>query len=153
MTGDCRGPIEGQGIIALVTHLAKAFNRRSTEEMLGMRLKAFMLLCYLRDHRGATQQELAEALLLDSNAVVLLLNELEASELSIRRRDPEDRRRHVVDLTPAGRDALARAEKAREAIEDETLAELSAEDRETLRRILTRALEGLARTATPAPPA
>jgi DNA-binding MarR family transcriptional regulator len=153
MTGDCRGPDEGLGIIALLTQLTKAFNRRSTEEMLGMRLKAFLLLCYLRDHPGATQQQLAEATLLDPNAVVLLLNELEASDFSIRRRDPDDRRRHVVELTPAGRDALARAEKAREAIEDEVLAELSAEERQTLRRILMRALEGLARTAAPAPPA
>ena len=56
----------------------------------------------------------------------------------------------VVDITPAGRDALARAEKARETIEDEVLAELTAEDRRTLRRILVRALESQARTA-PAP--
>lgn len=61
-----------------------------------------------------------------------------------------DRRRHVVDLTLGGRDAVARAEKAREAIEADVLAELTAEDRRTLRRILLRVLESQARTA-PAP--
>jgi DNA-binding MarR family transcriptional regulator len=82
---------------------------------------------------------------MDSNTIVLLLNELETRGYSIRKRDAEDRRRHVVQITPAGRDALASAEKAREAIEDEVLGDLTAEERRTLKRILTKALEGQAR--------
>lgn len=136
---------DGPGLIALLSQLSKVFNRRSTEEMLGMRLKEFFVLGYLHDHPGATQQELGEAMLLDPNTVVLLLNELEAKGYSIRRRDAEDRRRHVVDITPAGQDALVRAEKARDAIEDDVFAELSAEERGTLRGILLRALEPQAR--------
>ena len=139
---------DGPGLIALLTQLSKTFHRRSTEELLGMRLKEFLVLCYLRDHPATTQQELGEARLLDANTGVLLLNELESRGLSLRRRDTVDRRRHVVDLTPAGHDAVARAEKAREAIEAEVLAELTAEDRRTLRRILLRVLESQARTAS-----
>src|SRR4030081_513715 len=146
MEGDGTDRDDGPGLIALLTQLSKSFNRRSTEEMLGMRLKEFIVLSYLRDHPGTTQQELGEAMLLDPNTVVLLLNELESTRYSIRRRDAEDRRRHVVDITRAGREAVARAEKAREVIEDEVLGELSAGDRRTLRRILPRALEGHART-------
>ena len=52
----------------------------------------------------------------------------------------------MVEITPAGRDALTTAEKAREAIEDEVLGELTAEERRTLKRILVKALEGQART-------
>src|ERR671937_1975884 len=136
---------DGAGLITLFTRLAKTFNRRSPEEMLGMRLKEFLVLGYLSEHPGTTQQELGEAMLLDANTVVLLLNELESRGFSIRRRDAQDRRRHVVDITSAGRDAVARAEKAREAIEDEVLGHLSAADRRTLREILIRALEGEAR--------
>ena len=146
--GDGTGRDDGPGLIALLTQLSKSFYRRSTEEMLGMRLKEFLVLSYLRDHLGTTQQELGEAMLLDPNTVVLLLNELESRGYTIRRRDAEDRRRHVVDITPAGHEAVARAEKAREVIEDEVLGELSAGDRRTLRRILLRALEGQARTPT-----
>jgi DNA-binding MarR family transcriptional regulator len=146
MERDRTGRDDGPGLIALLTQLSKSFNRRSTEEMLGMRLKEFLVLSYLRDHLGTTQQELGEAMLLDPNTVVLLLNELELRGYSIRRRDAEDRRRHVVDITAAGREAVARAEEARELIEDEVLGELSASDRRTLRRILLRALEGQART-------
>jgi DNA-binding MarR family transcriptional regulator len=136
---------DGPGLLALVTQVSKAFHRRSTEEMLGMRLKEFLLLSYVHEHPRTTQQELGEAMLLDANTVVLLLNELESRGFSIRRRDPEDRRRHVVEITSAGRNALSRAEKARDAIEDEVFGELTADERRTLRRILLRVLEGQAR--------
>ena len=62
-----------------------------------------------------------------------------------RRRDPADRRRHIVELTAAGRRALARAERAQEAIEDDVLGALDAEERATLWRLLTRALYGVER--------
>jgi DNA-binding MarR family transcriptional regulator len=135
----------GPGLIALLTQLSKAFHKRTSEEMLGMRLRQFLALGKVRDHPGISQQELAEVMLLDSNAVVLLLNELEDLGYSMRRRDPEDRRRHTVELTESGRQAMARAEEARESIEDELLGGITAEEKQTLRRILTRALDGLAR--------
>jgi DNA-binding MarR family transcriptional regulator len=147
MAPDGTGRDDGPGLIALVTQISKAFNRRSTEEMLGMRLKEYLVLSYIGDHPGTTQQELGEAMLLDSNMVVLLLNELESRGFLFRRRDREDRRRHVVEITPDGREALVRAEKTREEIEDEVFADLSADERRTLRRLLIRALEGHARTA------
>lgn len=143
---------DGRGLIELVTQVSKAFHRRSTEEMLGMRWKEFLILSYLREHPGTTQQELGEAMLLDSNTVVLLLNELEARGFSIRRRDTGDRRRHVVEITPSGRDAVAGGEKARDAIEDEVFAGLTADERQTLRVLLLRALEGCAGMFS-APPA
>jgi DNA-binding MarR family transcriptional regulator len=133
----------GSGLISLITQISKALHRRTTEELLGMRLKQFMLLGYVRDHAngGVSQQELETALLIDANSVVLLLNELEAAGLSIRRRDPNDRRRHLVDLTPAGRVAVDRAEKARESLEDAILADFSAEERASLKKLLRRVLD------------
>jgi DNA-binding MarR family transcriptional regulator len=135
----------GPGLIELVSQLYKSFYRRTSEELLGMRMRQYLALSKVRDHAGMTQQELAELMLLDSNAVVLLLNELEDRGYSVRRRDPEDRRRHIVELTEAGQQALTRAEKGRESIEDELLGGLSAEEKATLRKILTRALDGVAR--------
>jgi DNA-binding MarR family transcriptional regulator len=101
-----------------------------------------MALSYLRDHDGAPQQELAEALCMDANNVVLLLNELEELGHVSRRRDPLDRRRHLVDLTKQGRHALLSAERAQETVEDEVLRALDADERATLWRLLTRALHG-----------
>jgi DNA-binding MarR family transcriptional regulator len=135
----------GSGLISLITQISKALHRRTTEELLGMRLKQFMLLGYVRDHGngGVSQQELETALLIDANSVVLLLNELEAAGLSIRRRDPNDRRRHLVELTPAGRVAVDRAEKARESLEDAILADFSAEERAAMKGLLRRVLDAL----------
>ena len=131
------------GFVSLLTQIHKAFNRRTGEEVLGMRFKPYMVLGYVRDPPGLSQQELETALFLDANTVVLILNELEAGQLSVRRRDPNDRRRHIVDITAAGRKALERADKARESLEDEILKGLSADDKKTLRRLLERVLDGL----------
>jgi DNA-binding MarR family transcriptional regulator len=135
------------GLIALLMQINKALHRRTSEELLGMRLKSFLLLGYVRDRGAVSQHELETGLLMDANSVVLLLNETEAAGFSVRRRDPADRRRHMVELTGAGRAAVERAEKAREGIEDEVLSDLSPEERKTLRKLLRRVLDGLLQPA------
>ncbi len=135
------------GFVSLLTQVHKALNRRTDEQLLGMRFKLYMTLGYIRDHPGTSQQELESGLFMDANSVVLLLNELETAQLSIRKRDPNDRRRHIVEITAAGRRALERADKARESLEDEVLGGLSAEERKTLRSLLHRVLEGLLQPA------
>jgi DNA-binding MarR family transcriptional regulator len=137
-----------QGLVALVTQLNKAIHRRSSEELLGMRVKPYIALGFVRDHPGVSQQELEAAMFMDANAVVLLLNELESARYVIRRRDPQDRRRHIVELTTTGRHALERADKARETLDEEVLAVLSPEERVTLRRLMHRVLEGLLQPST-----
>lgn len=131
------------GLLAQLTQLQKALHRRSTEELLGMKVKPYMALGYIRDHPGATQQELESAMFMDANTVVLMLNELEAAQFSIRRRDPQDRRRHIVEITDAGRGAMEKADRARESLEGEVLAPLSSEERATLQKLIRRVLEAL----------
>jgi DNA-binding MarR family transcriptional regulator len=135
--------VKDGGFISLLTQIHKAVNRRTGEELLGMRFKPYMTLGFIRDHPGVTQQEIESALFMDANSVVLILNELEAAQFSVRRRDPSDRRRHIVEITASGRRAIERADKAREGLEDEVLKGLSADDRKELRRLLERVLEGL----------
>ncbi|HZO37486.1 MAG TPA: MarR family winged helix-turn-helix transcriptional regulator [Solirubrobacteraceae bacterium] len=135
-------PAPSTGPIVLLTRLARVVHRRSTEEMLGMRLKDLWVLAYLRDG-PMSQQAMMDALSFDANHCVLLLNELESSGFVERRRDPADRRRHIVELTTAGLDSLKRAEHAQESIEDDVLAALDAGDRAALGRLLQRALDGV----------
>src|SRR6476660_8110268 len=104
------------GSMVLLTRLAKQVYRRSSEDLLGMHLRHLMTLSYLRDHDRCPQQELAEAFCMDANNVVLLLNEQEDLGYIARLRDPADRRRHLVEITAAGRKALKSAEKAQEGI-------------------------------------
>jgi DNA-binding MarR family transcriptional regulator len=128
------------GTVVMLMRLATAIKKRSTEELMGIKLRQLMLLSYLRASAPALQQQLCEALWLDANNCVLLLNELEDMGYIERRRDPSDRRRHVVELTDAGHVALERAEHAQETIGDELLAALSDEERSALRSLLGRAL-------------
>ena len=133
------------GTVVMLMRLATAIKKRSTEERIGLKLRQLMLLSYLRYGAPALQQQLCEALWLDANNCVLLLNELEDMGYIERRRDPADRRRHVVELTDKGRVALEGAERAQESLGDELLAGLSEEERATLDSLLGRALEPVSR--------
>jgi DNA-binding MarR family transcriptional regulator len=129
--------------LVLLTRLAKQVYRQSRDRDLDMQLRHLVALSFLRDHEACPQQELADAFCMDANNVVLLLNELEDAEYASRQRDPHDRRRHVVQLSPAGTRALEDAEKALEAVEDDVLGALDADERKVLWRLLTRALRGV----------
>jgi MarR family transcriptional regulator, lower aerobic nicotinate degradation pathway regulator len=128
--------------MVLLPRLTKQVMRRSNPELLGMDLRLLMALSYLADHDGAPQQELVDALCMDAKNVVLLLNELEDCGHLVRRRDTEDRRRHRVHITAAGRQALGRAARAQEDIEDDVLQALDPDERATLWKLLTRAVRG-----------
>ena len=80
--------------------------------------------------------------MVDPNNCVLLLNDLDEHGFVERQRDPQDRRRHIVVITPAGTKALAKAEAKLEALEDEVLANLDPTEREQLRDLLVRAMDG-----------
>jgi DNA-binding MarR family transcriptional regulator len=128
------------GPLALVLHLSKAVHRASSDELLGMRLRQFMVLSYLERRAPALQSDLCGTLMVDANNCVLLLNELEAEGWTTRRRDPDDRRRHVVEITDEGRRALKQAQRAQAQLEDELLVGLDAGEREQLGELLRKAL-------------
>ena len=128
------------GAMVLLSRLSRVIHRRSTEQLLGMRVKQFGTLVYIRERGAVLQQDLGESLYMDPNNLVLLLNDLEAHGWIERRRDPDDRRRHIVGVTTEGKRAIERAERSMESIEDEVLAGLSGAEREELRRLLTKTL-------------
>jgi MarR family transcriptional regulator, lower aerobic nicotinate degradation pathway regulator len=111
----------------------------STLAALELRPRHLLTLTVLRDSGGCTQQALAAQLSIDRTNLVGLLNELETEALIERRRSPEDRRRHIVEVTPAGRELLAKAEFALAAVEDEVLAALDTSQREALYQLLVQA--------------
>ncbi|MBB4660778.1 MarR family winged helix-turn-helix transcriptional regulator [Conexibacter arvalis] len=131
-------------VSALLDHLAR-LSRVHTEATLdarGLRQRHLVALTVLREHAPATQQALASALAIDRTNLVGLLNELEGDGYVERRRSAEDRRRHIVELTPAGERALTGAEQAIEQAEAEIFHGLSEQERATLRALLQRATAG-----------
>jgi MarR family transcriptional regulator, lower aerobic nicotinate degradation pathway regulator len=125
----------------LLTRLSRVVYRRATPELIGIRLKEFVALVYLRESGRSTQQKLAETMMIDANNCVILLNGMEDGELIERTRDPEDRRRHIVEITPKGYRALEKAERQLETLEDDVLGKLDESERHQLRDLLAKALE------------
>jgi DNA-binding MarR family transcriptional regulator len=98
-------------------------------------LDALMLL----SRNGAvSQQGLIEAMDVDPSVLVTLLNDLERDGLALRRRDPHDRRRHIVELTVGGGERLAAIDRAVEEYEHELFAALSEAELALLRGLLGR---------------
>ena len=128
----------------LINHLARVARRRSEValEPTGLRPRHVVALTILREGGAMTQGALGEALRLDPTNLVGLLNELEEASLLERRRDPLDRRRHIVELSETGARAIARAERELASVQDEVLAHLDEDERATLHGLLLRAAEG-----------
>jgi DNA-binding MarR family transcriptional regulator len=133
---------EAPSTLALVTMLSRSIYRATAEHdgSMGVNLKHVIALSYLRELGAVGQKYFGGVLCLDANNTVLLLNELETGAMVIRRRDPEDRRRHVVEVTETGLDVLGQIEASMLAIEDELLAALGEEQRAQFRELLHQAL-------------
>jgi DNA-binding MarR family transcriptional regulator len=127
--------------LVLIHHLERIARRRfeTAIEPTGLRPRHVQALTILRDHGAMSQGALGDALRLDPANLVGLLNELEQRALLERRRDPDDRRRHIVELSPAGRTTLTSAESALAAVQNDVLSGLDDDERCTLHTLLLRA--------------
>jgi DNA-binding MarR family transcriptional regulator len=140
---------EEQRLLPLLDYLSRVGRRAAEASMApgGLRPRHLIALKLLHEHGPVSQQALAEALSLDPSNVVGLLNDLEERRLITRRRHPEDRRRHIVEVSPRGEEELELANARLSCVENELLTALSAEERSTLYDLLVRAV-GVATTCT-----
>lgn len=104
---------------------------------LGLHVRHYSILQALADNGPTSQLDLGVFLRIDPATMVSSLDDLERMEFAARARDPQDRRRHVVQITSAGRDVLDRINRTLWEWDDRTLADLSAGDRAALHRALT----------------
>jgi DNA-binding MarR family transcriptional regulator len=104
----------------------------------GVRRQHFAVLASLAEQGSASQAALGRRLWIDRSDLHGLLGELERDGLVARVRDPEDRRRNVVALTPAGKTVLKRLDKRIDAAQRALLEPLSAGERREVIRLLER---------------
>lgn len=124
--------------VFLLKRLGFAAKSRSLDvyEQEGLNPYHYAILALLDEGLPETQAEIADALSYDRGTLVGLLDELEEQDLVERRRDPADRRRHLVRMTGEGKRTLARLRALAEQQEDEFLAPLDRGQREQLHSLL-----------------
>ena len=122
----------------LMIKLGRITNHRFTEalEPFGVRPRHVAALIELRDHGELTQQSLCGRLHVDPTNLVAILNELEERGFATRRRDPEDRRRHIVEVSKRGLAVIDRASQVMDGVEEELLEGLEPAERDALERAL-----------------
>jgi DNA-binding MarR family transcriptional regulator len=104
-------------------------------EPFGLKPRHVAALIELRDSGELTQQSLCGALHLDPTNLVAILNELEERGYARRRRDPSDRRRHIVEISKKGLAVIEKVTEVMDGVEDDLLADFSAAEREQVARL------------------
>jgi DNA-binding MarR family transcriptional regulator len=149
-TAAAQTAVGGQQLLPLIDHLARVGRRATESFMTGcLRPRHMIALKLLGEHGPMTQHAVGIALSLDPSNVVGLLNELEERGLVTRRRDPADRRRHIVELSAAGSGEVTQTCDQLGLVEDDLFKTLTADERATLYGLLSRAVGALACTDEP----
>jgi MarR family transcriptional regulator, transcriptional regulator for hemolysin len=103
---------------------------RSFEAVLaesGGSIPVWLVLLNLKLRRRTSQRELASAIGVQASTLSIHLSEMELEGLVTRRRDPDNRRTQIVELSEAGESAFARIRSAAAAF-DTTLRRGLSED-------------------------
>jgi DNA-binding MarR family transcriptional regulator len=123
----------------LMIKLGRITMHRFTEalEPFGIRPRHVAALIELRDSGQVTQQSLCGALHLDPTNLVAILNDLEKRGYARRRRDPADRRRHLVEVSKKGIAVIDKVSEVMDGVEADLLHDFEPAEREQLARLLT----------------
>jgi DNA-binding MarR family transcriptional regulator len=135
-----RGPPLEARIAYLLSKVGRRQSVRFAELLkpLGLRPKHFALMNVVDLAEGPSQQQLGEALGLDASGLISAIDELEAAGLVERHRASEDRRRHALFLTRAGKAKLTEAREASRKRGAELIAALSEAEARNFHDLLER---------------
>jgi MarR family transcriptional regulator for hemolysin len=122
--------------------VSRAFDARLAQQ--GSSLPVWLVLLSLRTRRLGNQRELASAVGIEGATLTHHLNAMERDGLVTRRRDPANRRVHLVDLTPDGLALFDRLRTAAIVHDQQLRAGLTREDVETLQDLLDRLYTNIA---------
>lgn len=131
--------IANQWPTLLMIKLGRITTHRFSEalEPFALRPRHLAALIELRESGKVTQQSLCGQLHLDPTNLVAILNELEQRGYARRRRDPTDRRRHIVEVTKKGLAVIEKVSEVMDAVEADLLEGFEPGEREQLELLLT----------------
>lgn len=120
--------------------LRRAYQRNSTlfADLVPGKLTAmqFAVLFRLAENGPASQNLLGRSVAMDAATTKGVVDRLIARGLLQISPDPDDRRRHLISLTPSGTRLIDEAVAAAVKVSEATLAPLREKERETLLRLL-----------------
>lgn len=122
--------------------LSRAFDDALAEA--GGSLPVWLVLISLKRGQLASQRELADAVGVQGATLSHHLNAMESAGLVTRRRDPENRRLHLVELTPQGDTLFFRMRDAAMVFDQRLRAGLSQPDVDQLEELLARLRDNVA---------
>jgi len=105
----------------------------------------WLILLALKTRENANQRELAAAVGIQGATLTHHLNGMEENGLVVRRRDPQNRRIQVVELTPAGEAAFHRLRAAAVDFDERLRGDLSDDELEHVSEVLARLRANVAR--------
>ena len=131
-------PPQGEPIGLQLFRVAKTANRAFQDALAaeGGSLPTWFILLSLKARPTANQRELAAAVGIQDATLTHHLNGMEADGLLTRRRDPANRRVHVVELTEAGDAAFDRLRTVAQHYDTRLRTGFSDSELETLRGLL-----------------
>jgi MarR family transcriptional regulator for hemolysin len=129
-------PTLGLSLARAARDISRAFDEALADA--GGSLPTWLVLLNLKIGRAANQRKLAEAVGVTEATLTHHLNAMEAAGLLTRRRDPGNRRIHVVELTDAGEAAFMRLREAAMAFDRRLRRGVSAGEAAALEDVLSR---------------
>jgi DNA-binding MarR family transcriptional regulator len=121
-------------------HMGELFDDEAWMIEMGFRPPCVGVLRVVTDAGPLSQREISDRLGFDPSDMVGALDILEKAGLVERQRDPDDRRRHAVSVTPAGRKAADRIDVLLFEAERRALARLDEDERSVLAELVDKAL-------------
>ena len=110
----------------------------------GGSVPVWLVLISLKSQQVRNQRELAEAVGIREATLTHHLNAMDEQGLITRRRDPANRRVHLVELTEAGEDAFQRLRGTATAFDQRLRAGLSGDEVSQLEALLGRLVANVA---------
>ena len=133
-----------------LAQVAKVVNRAFDDTLAGAggSLPVWLVLIALKSRQSANQRQLADAVGIQGPTLTHHLNAMESAGLLTRRRDPENRRVHLVELTTAGDQLFLALREAAMSFDRRLRAGLSDNDTTQLEQLLNRLRANVTRPAT-----
>ncbi len=141
------------GVLELAAQLTK--NGNKITEPVGITTQQWLIMLYVgkdpniprfeqeQNHEEVFASDIAEALNVSKPNITNLVNSLTSKGLIEQSKNPQDRRRKILEITPKGKEVLEAIETKRTQANEKLLADLSYRERQNLLHYLLACLEKL----------